>query len=926
METTGKNKHGVLAQTEFFRDHKKGLAFAAALICSQEKFITLCSYLWLLLSLFFLAPSELIAQQNKTNYKVAIDKEYEPYEFLNDENKADGFTPSLLTEIGKKTGVTFEFIPMTWPAAIKALESGEVDIINMIISQERALQFDFSQPHSLVTQALFRNVQNEEIENINSLSMHKVGFQIHDISLTTLQNRTDFEKHIDDSKLDGLLNLNVGGIDALFCAEQAGIRLVSKYGFSNIKLVEGNLFPQNFAFATRKGNLNLLALLNQSLAELQKSGKLKEMKEKWLTGQLATPGWLERNQTYLLSFGCILGLSLILLLIWNRTLQHRVLRKTKTLQASEERFRQLAESIDEVFWMTDPSKKKILYISPSYEDIWGRSCKSLYDSPESWIDAIHPEDRNRVLEAALTRQVNASYKEVFRIIRPDGKIRWIRDSAFPIQDASGEVYRITGIALNITEQKIFEEELNDRDSKIHSLLRISRGLEKTGNYSDVIDVIYDEIYKTIGIASVWIYLFDEKLEYATLTESRGTVAAILKNSAPVLHIKGDPFLEEIALATHTVIIEDAATDPRTDKKIVAMLGNRTIINVPTILVEHHIGSLGLGTFGNEGLKKLTPSEIDYLSSIGSHVASAIDRIQFIGALKKIQEELLEKEERYRGLSEASFEAIFISANGICIEQNLMAEKMFGFTIEEAVGKPGLEWLIPEDRERVRKYIAEDNEEPYESIGLRKDGSTFPCLVHGRTMFYREKNVRVTSVTDISERKRAEELLKESEQRYHTVLKQSLEAIYMYDVETQHVVEANLTFLNLLGYTQEEINSLTLFDIVAHDRVEVETYQQNILSSRGISMGERRWRRKDGTTVQVEVTANKIELGGRNIIFLVGRDITERKRTEEKILQQLEELQRWHNVTLEREDRMIELKQEVNQLLQKLGNPKKYLST
>lgn len=802
METIGKKRHGVLTQTEFFRHHKKGLAGLVSPIYSKGKFIIPFSYSFLLLTVFFLTPLELKAQQHKNVYKVAIDKEYEPYEFLNDKNKADGFTPSLLKEIGKKAGVTFEFVPMTLPAAIKALESGKVDIINMITSQERALLFDFSKPHCRITQALFRNAQNEEIKNLNSLSGHKVGFQTQDISLTTLQRRTDFKKHIDESKLDGLLDLNNGRIEALFCAEQAGIRLISKYGFTNIKLAEGGLFPQDYAFATRKGNFQLMELLNKSLAELQKSGKLQEIKDKWLTGQLPTPSWLERNQNYLLSFGSILSFSLILLLVWNRTLQNRVLDKTKTLQASEERFRQLAENIGEVFWMTDATKSKMLYISPSYEKTWGRSCKSLYDSAHSWIDSVHPEDRKRVLEEALTRQVDASYDEIFRIKRPDGATRWIRDRAFPIEDASGKVYRIAGVAQDITEQKNFEKELNDRENKIHSLLKISRGLENTTIYSEVIDVIYDEIYRTIGVPSVWIYIFDEKLEYATLVGTKGTIAKILKDSTPVLQIKGDPFLEEIALATHTVIIEDAGTDPLTDKKIVSLLGNRTIINVPTILVEHHIGSLGLGTFGDEGLKKLTPSELDYLNAIGSHVASAIDRIQFISELKKIQEELLEKEERYRGLSEASFEAIFISANGVCIEQNLMAEKMFGFTIEEAMGRPEIEWLIPEDRERIKSYIGGRKEEPYEATGLRKDGTTFPCMVHGRTMFYREKNVRVTSVNDISER----------------------------------------------------------------------------------------------------------------------------KQTEEKILQQLKELQRWHNVTLEREDRMIELKQEVNELLQKLNKPKKYLST
>ena len=123
------------------------------------------------------------------------------------------------------------------------------------------------------------------------------------------------------------------------------------------------------------------------------------------------------------------------------------------LRESEERFRQLSENIREVFWMTDPEKNEMLYISPGYEEIWGRTCASLYASPRSWLDAIHHEDRDRVLTAATTKQVSGEYAEEYRIVRPDGSVRWIRDRAFPIRNASGQVYRIAGIAEDITERK-----------------------------------------------------------------------------------------------------------------------------------------------------------------------------------------------------------------------------------------------------------------------------------------------------------------------------------------------------------------------------------------------------------------------------------------------------------------------------------------
>ncbi len=128
-------------------------------------------------------------------------------------------------------------------------------------------------------------------------------------------------------------------------------------------------------------------------------------------------------------------------------------RAEEALRESHERFRQLAEHIREVFWMTDPTKTHMIYISPGYEEIWGRSCTSLYASPQSWLDAVHPEDQPRIRQAMLTQQITGTYDVEYRIIRPDGAIRLIWDRAFPIRDQTGQVYRIAGIAEDISDRE-----------------------------------------------------------------------------------------------------------------------------------------------------------------------------------------------------------------------------------------------------------------------------------------------------------------------------------------------------------------------------------------------------------------------------------------------------------------------------------------
>jgi PAS domain S-box-containing protein len=127
------------------------------------------------------------------------------------------------------------------------------------------------------------------------------------------------------------------------------------------------------------------------------------------------------------------------------------------LRQSEEQFRQLAENIGEVFWITGSNRNQLIYVSPAYELIWGRSCESLYANSQAWIESIHPEDRGRVADL-VQEQGLQDWETEYRVVRPDQTVRWIRDRAFPIHDESGEVYRFAGIAEDITLRKQAEQE------------------------------------------------------------------------------------------------------------------------------------------------------------------------------------------------------------------------------------------------------------------------------------------------------------------------------------------------------------------------------------------------------------------------------------------------------------------------------------
>ncbi len=142
----------------------------------------------------------------------------------------------------------------------------------------------------------------------------------------------------------------------------------------------------------------------------------------------------------------------------------------RSLRESDLRFRQLAENIHQVFFLINPAGTQILYVSPAYEDIWQRSTSSLYENPQSWTDPVHPDDKARVLASFEQMENTGRLDYEYRIARADGSLRWIHARGFPIRDDAGEIYRIAGIAEDITDRKRAAEELRESERRFSDML------------------------------------------------------------------------------------------------------------------------------------------------------------------------------------------------------------------------------------------------------------------------------------------------------------------------------------------------------------------------------------------------------------------------------------------------------------------------
>jgi PAS domain S-box-containing protein len=134
-------------------------------------------------------------------------------------------------------------------------------------------------------------------------------------------------------------------------------------------------------------------------------------------------------------------------------------RAEQALSESEEKFRQMAENIANVFWLLSPQDNQLLYVSPAYEKIWGRPIAATNGEPQFWIETVYPEDRPIVEEAIAKQLQGESTSYEYRIVRPDGSIRWIWARDFPIKDEFGKLYRIAGIAEDVSDRKIAEVQI-----------------------------------------------------------------------------------------------------------------------------------------------------------------------------------------------------------------------------------------------------------------------------------------------------------------------------------------------------------------------------------------------------------------------------------------------------------------------------------
>jgi PAS domain S-box-containing protein len=404
-------------------------------------------------------------------------------------------------------------------------------------------------------------------------------------------------------------------------------------------------------------------------------------------------------------------------------LHHQHRQTAGALHTTEHEFQQMADNIQEIFWMLDARTKKTIYVNQAYETITGRSCQSLQEDPLSYEEAIHPEDRPQVLGKLQQASQSGEFDERFRIVRPNGEVRWVSVRGFPVRDSEGSISRLVGTVQEITGQKQAEDQVIENLTLAENAWAESEALRKATlaltqdlRMDFVLDALLQSLTDLISCdcARIWFLEGDTRLFVAR--EKVRLETSKKRSTYPLTLDAADiPLVQRILGVAQAVLVSDTKHEPDW-QTFTGHTHLRSWLCVPLVASQHTLGLLSVGhnqpdSFTREDLRRaqllaipaavaIQNSRLYECASIyGSELEKCINDLH---AAKKA----LEESETNRKIWEDKFRNIFSSSpvplsittlsEGRFLDVNAAFETRYGYSRADLIGHTAHELQIWEN--------------------------------------------------------------------------------------------------------------------------------------------------------------------------------------------------------------------------------------
>lgn len=664
---------------------------------------------------------------------------------------------------------------------------------------------------------------------------------------------------------------------------------------------------------------------------------------------------------------------------------------------NHEYFQKMADIAPVILWVTEPDGTCI-YLNQSWYEFTGQLAESGLGA--GWVDAIHPDDRDYVKQSFKIINIKREpFRLEYRLRRKDGEYRWAIDSGKPRWGSNGEFLGFIGSVIDITEQRSAENSFahqNELMQKIfdkipvliimrdpqlqhftlnhHAESVLGWNAADANGFDFMCKMFPDAIYRADAIAYMRSQIPGWKefrcttkngqsvpIEWANVQLSDDTMVGIgidlreRRKAQEVLKESERKFrkmIEALPVAVYTTDAEGRIThynpaavelagrvpEPGTSYWCVTWklfypdgrpMPHDTCPMAVAIKKRRMIRNVeGIAERPDGSRRWFQPYPTPLFDDKGQLVGG-INVLVDITERKLAEEALRESEYRFRALFDNSNDAFLLTRPDGTIESaNPAACAMWGLSEQEFchLGRSGI--LDANDQRFVNALDVRQNKgrvQAAELTAIHKSGKRFPVELDS-TILPGNPEQSFVILRDISERKRANEILRQSMKKYRALFEQSADGIYLHDLDGS-ILDANRAAVNQSGYAKYELLRLTVFDFLTidYDRQRVLERWRQWKPEQPITV-EVAHRRKDGTIYAAEVNTAKVQFGKEELILAIVRDITERKQTKETLLKMNENLERQvAERTAELERRNREIRELAHKTIAAMENDRKALS-